>query len=223
MELLTFKGLTYRLGDRREPVAVSGAVSPGGVLWVQGPSGAGKSSLLRVLARLSRREGGEMRLMDESSDLIPPTVWRRRVQYLSQRPVMLEGTTLENLQLPYSLAVSKGEAGVHRDWLQRAMEELLLGDLLDQDARTLSGGELARVALLRAVVASPTLLLLDEPTGAIDSKASTAVLSFLCKWLTGAEQRGLVLVSHREEDARCFPRLTTLGLSSGDRPEEGKN
>lgn len=213
MELLAFKDLTWQLGEQHHRIMVSGAVQEGAVLLVRGPSGAGKSTLLRVLARLTRRQGGKMWLAGQSAALIPATSWRRQVHYFAQRPVVLEGTIRENIMMPYSLAAFKGEAAVAEYSVRRAMEGLLLdSDLLDRDARTLSGGELARLALLRAALASPALLLLDEPTGALDREAREAMLAFLRRWLNEKERRGLVLVSHLEDDARSFPRVATLEL-----------
>lgn len=219
VELLVFKDLAYRLGDRPDRIVVSGAVEEGSVLFVQGPSGAGKSTLLRALARLIRREGGEMWLMGVPAAQIPPTAWRRQVHYFAQRPVAFEATVVENITLSsYPLTSLKQSAPVDERLMKQSLEELLLPPgLLHQNARTLSGGELARVALLRALLASPTVLLLDEPTGALDAQAREAVLRILQKWLSEGARRGLVLVSHLEDDVRPFSRVTTLNIERSDR------
>lgn len=87
-----------------------------------------------------------------------------------------------------------------RDQVAESLAAVGLKDL-NQDARTLSGGELARVALLRALWADPCVLLLDEPTAALDAATRDKVMTYLAEWLQAKPDRGIVLVSHADEDA----------------------
>lgn len=214
MDLLTFRNVTFRPGQRNGTVVVSGRVGSGDVLFVHGRSGAGKTTLLRILARLQQREAGDLQLAGIPDSQIPATRWRRQVRYSAQRPVAFAGSVQENILIPFSLASYRGEPPPAAEEVKRALTELLLDPtVLAQDARTLSGGELARVALLRAVLARPRVLLLDEPTGALDALARQAVLEFLRRWLEeAAAERALVIVSHLEDDASKFPNVTWLEL-----------
>ncbi|BAS28509.1 ABC transporter ATP-binding protein [Limnochorda pilosa] len=213
MDLLVFKDLTYELSDGGRRIVVSGAVAEGGLLLVRGPSGSGKTTLLRVLARLRRRESGDVRLRQQPVDQVPPALWRRHVHYVAQRPVAFQGSVLENIMLPYALGIRRGESPPSEETARETLESVLLdSNMMAQDARTLSGGELARVALVRAVLARPSILLLDEPTGALDAEAREAVVALLDRWVNGETGRGLVLVSHTD-DAERFSRATIVELA----------
>lgn len=169
-------------------------LTAGELLPVLGPSGAGKTTLLRVLARLRARDGGQLELEGVAAERIEVARWRRRVAFLPQRPVMLPGTVRDNL-----LAV--GEARAFRHALDEPRAAALLETLgldvsraLAQDARTLSGGEAARVALVRALLTDPAILLLDEPTASLDSDAATFVVDLVARELDAG--RAALLVAH---------------------------
>lgn len=219
MALLQFENLRYELGDRRRRVDVSGALPEGGVLSVRGPSGSGKSTLLRVLARLNQRLSGTLRFQSNSVDDIPAFVWRQRIQYVAQRPVAFDGSVMDNILLPYTLGVRRGQSLPSETAIRQAMATLYLDpDMLVQVCRTLSGGELARVALLRGIFARPSVLLLDEPTAALDGEARDALLGFLAQWVEEQPERGLALVSHLE-DRPQFPNVVTMELHGRNQEE----
>jgi putative ABC transport system ATP-binding protein len=198
--LLEFKNLTFAVGtngSNSRRIEASAALEAGGVLLVRGPSGSGKSTLLRVLARLQECTGGEVMLQGEAWTNFAPNHWRRRVHYLAQRPVVFDGTVSENLIRPFKIAALKNRDKPDNTLIKNKMEHLLLpAGMLEQDARTLSGGETARVALLRALLTGPDVLLLDEPAAALDQNAAGAVMNVLKEWLREAEGRGMLLVSH---------------------------
>ncbi len=144
---LTVRGLVARLGERTVLDGVDLDVAPGEVLVLQGPSGAGKSTLLRCLVRLVEPAGGVVAL-----DAID----------VSQAPVMLPGTVADNLR--YANAGLTGAA------LEGALTQAgLAAAFADRPAAALSGGERARVALARALARGPEVLLLDEPSAALDA------------------------------------------------------
>lgn len=196
-KLFGFKNVTYHLGVSDKIVRASAAVGAGGVLAVQGPSGSGKSTLLRILARLQSCDDGEAWVDGTNWLSLPPVQWRMKVHYLSQKPTLFNGTVLENLSMPFVLTAVKKEKGFNLYAAQSGMKRLLLAeDMLYQDARTLSGGEAARVALLRALLFEPVVLLLDEPTAALDTGARNAVRDYIKMWLKEKPNRCVVLVSH---------------------------
>lgn len=217
-DFLKIENISFVTGIDSRPITVSATLPAGGVLAVSGPSGAGKSTMLRVLTRLRDCSGGGVRLGGISWTDFPPVLWRRLVHYLAQKPAIFDGTVLENLRKPFELAAVKKDRAFNEADAKTGLERLLLpAGLLHQDARTLSGGEAARIALLRALLLNPAVLLLDEPTAALDEKARTAVLGVVGQWLAAEPNRGVVLVSHAG-DAGCFSQICTLTIN----PAEGE-
>jgi ABC-type multidrug transport system fused ATPase/permease subunit len=138
---------------------------PGRVTALVAPSGAGKSTLLRCLVRLVEPDAGEIRLDGRSVTELEATALRRRVGLVAQHPAMLPGTVADNVRhgLPDLADEAVGEA------LRAAG---LTEGFAGRPAAALSGGEQARVGLARALSRRPEILLLDEPTAALDEAAA---------------------------------------------------
>lgn len=211
--LFNFNNITYSLGpDRNRQVSVSGSVTSGGVMVVRGASGTGKSTLLRILARLQPGEKGEAFLHGESWLRIPGTSWRSKIHYMAQKPAFFDGTVTVNLVRPFEIRVLSGKQP-DLSLAGKVTEELLLpSNVLDQDARTLSGGEAARLAFVRALLIDPHVMLLDEPTASLDNRSREAFYRVLRRWLTGPG-KAAVLVSHND-DFKLLDRVTFIDLSS---------
>ncbi|KKM12924.1 hypothetical protein SY88_01080 [Clostridiales bacterium PH28_bin88] len=194
--LLDFN-LAYLLSNDGRVIQVAASLQQGGILAVRGSSGSGKSTLLRTLARLQAPQQGEVRLQGRDWQEYSPVQWRCRVHYLAQKPAVFNGTVLDNLQLPFQLSAVKKQKRFDLVAVQEAMKRILLpAGMLYQDARTLSGGEGSRLALLRALILEPSVLLLDEPTAALDERAAQAVWNLVGTWLKEKPNRGVVLVAH---------------------------
>lgn len=195
---------------------VSGKLLSGQVTVLTGASGSGKSVLLRVLAGLLPMTSGDVSLQSTSasnghtnspSDHISyrihdsaPTEWRSEVSLLAQQPQLLEGRVIDNLQMPYQL-----QAHQHRrfdiDWHIAQLTHLeRSADFLYQEAAHLSGGERQLVNTLRLLQLSPQVLLLDEPTAALDSDTSAQLVQLLISWLRADLQRTLLWVTHDTQD-----------------------
>lgn len=176
-------------------------------LALVGPSGSGKSTFLRLLAGLERRARGRLsfgaeRWQDETT-LVPPHL--RRVGWVPQ-----DGALFPHLSVRDNL----GYAGARDAEIAEMAERLSLGALLQRRPRNLSGGERQRVALGRALLAKPQLLLLDEPFAALDSELRerlSADLSSLCR----ERALPLVVVSHHDADVASLAEEVWV-LSGGE-------
>jgi ATP-binding cassette subfamily C protein len=172
------------------------AVPAGAFVAIVGASGAGKSTLLDLLAGLREPEVGEVRVDGVPLASVDPEGWHRRLGYLPQESVLLHGSVLENVLLG---ARHPGASDVRRALGAAGAGALLatlphgLATRVGEGGLRLSGGERRRVALARALVGSPDLLLLDEPTSELDADSSAA-LSRALRSLRGAMT--IVAVTH---------------------------
>jgi lipoprotein-releasing system ATP-binding protein len=179
---------------------VSFRLAPGRRMAIMGPSGSGKSTLLSILGALEEPTSGTVRL--DGADPCSMTAdgraafRNRRIGFVFQDHHLLAGcTAVDNVVLP---ALAAGS--VSRDIEVRArrlLERVGLGDRLGSLPAELSGGERQRVAVARALVLSPRLILADEPTGQLDAHAAARVTELLVE--LAAETGGmLVVVTHAE-------------------------
>jgi putative ABC transport system ATP-binding protein len=205
---------TYGQGSSRVDalVGLDLEVPEGQFLGVMGPSGSGKSTLLHLLAGLERPTQGAVligdRRLDELSDSEAARFRRRHIgvvfQFFNLIPTL---TVEENVALPLLL-----EGRTLRDVQDRVsllLSELGLGALGRRMPPQLSGGEMQRVAFARAILVEPMLILADEPTGNLDSKAGEEVLA----WMRRApDERGvtLILVTHDVRVASYADRILVL-------------
>ena len=193
--------------DRTLISDASGTLLSGQVTVLTGASGSGKSVLLRVLAGLLPMSSGTVRLDDGTSSNVyhdihetAPVLWRKQVALLAQHPQLLDGSVLENLQMPYQLHAHQSQT-FDRDWHVAQLEHLdRSADFLQQDAKHLSGGERQLVNTLRLLQFNPQVLLLDEPTAALDMGTSAQLVNLLINWLHADAQRTLLWVTHDTKD-----------------------
>ncbi len=178
-------------------------VSRGDRLALVGPTGSGKSLVLRALALLDPVDEGKVSWNGQPIADTSVPEFRHQVIYLQQRSPVVEGTVAENLRIPYTLGVRQDLAFPD----DQAVELLaILGkgkDFLASHTGALSGGERQIVALLRALLAAPTVLLLDEPSAALDPSAASALESLVESWYHGAPgERAYIWVSHDPAQAQ---------------------
>ena len=193
------RDLVVLRGGRRILDEATILVRPGEAVAIQGPSGSGKSTLVRVLATLLEADAGAVMLDGRDAREIAPSRFRTRIAFLAQQPAMFDGTVRDNL--------AAGPA-LHGDSLDDARARDLIAAVgLDdsvqlREARTLSGGEKQRVALARALANGPQVLLLDEPTAALDPEAGELIVALL----RDLRARGLsvVMVTHVDAHARAL-------------------
>ncbi len=205
MVALQAKNLRVEI-PKRPPMEVSFEVRAGEAVQLTGPSGCGKSTVLRILCRLDTPASGTLLLGGAPSRSIPPGCWRRRVCYLAQNPLMLEGTVVDNLDAGYAVRLAPSPPPDHRERTREYLSRLGMDPdkYLAQDARTLSGGEAARVALVRALLIQPEVLLCDEPTAALDPARARSLAALLGQWV--GHGGALILVAHDEAPWEEIPR-----------------
>jgi lipoprotein-releasing system ATP-binding protein len=177
-------------------------------LAVMGPSGSGKSTLLHILGTLDRPTSGSVRLDGKDpfglSERELADFRNRHIGFVFQDHHLLpQCSVLENVLIP-TLVGGDGQADAEA-WARQLLERVGLSQRLDHLPAELSGGERQRVAVARALVRHPSLLLADEPTGNLDRHTAQGVGELLLE-LHRQEQTVLVVVTHSTELARLLPR-----------------
>jgi putative ABC transport system ATP-binding protein len=202
--VLELQNVVFRLRGQQCSPGVSLALPDGGAAWVRGRSGQGKTTLLRTIARLVPLWEGEMLLQGTSWKEIPAPSWRTRVTYIHQKSALFPGSVVSNLERAFTFK-SHSSRRLDQSRANAYLLDLLLpDDILTRDALTLSVGEAARVAVVRALMVEPQVLLLDEPTAALDARAIHALASLLRRWLSSSG-RGIIAASHDPEIAKLLP------------------
>jgi ABC-type multidrug transport system ATPase subunit len=171
--LLELQEVTRRVDGMTLLEAVSFQVRPGERLALLGASGSGKSTLLRLLVRLDDPESGDLRFQGAPLVAQDPLVLRRQVRLVPQHAVALPGTVADNLQVAARLAQATLGPAEQEALLDRVG---LAPELRDRSAERLSGGELQRLALARALISDPLVLALDEPTAHLDLPAARQLM-----------------------------------------------
>ncbi len=190
--------LSCTLGGRAIVRQVSLAARPGEVLALIGPNGAGKTTLLRALARVLRPQAG-VALLGERA------IWELRPRAVARQLAMAQQGDLHEVPLTVGQLVALGRAP-HRGWflplstgdheaVERALERTATAHLRDRALGELSGGERRRVILARALAQDPGVLLLDEPTAALDLKYQVAILD-LAAQLAHQDQLTVIVTLH---------------------------
>jgi putative ABC transport system ATP-binding protein len=218
---------TYHTGSL-EVAALRGisiTIDEGEYVAVMGPSGSGKSTLMHIIGCLDVPSDGSYRLAGEDVGAMSESqladVRNRRVGFVFQQFNLLASmTALRNVELPLTYRRSVGRAK-RRERAIEALERVGLGDRIGHRPGELSGGEQQRVAVARALVTGPDVLLADEPTGNLDSASTAAILSLLDE-LHGSD-RTIVVITHESDVARRSNRTVRIldGLVSDDTVTDG--
>ncbi len=186
-------------------------VAPGESVAIVGPSGCGKSTLLYLLGGLERPTAGTLALAGQQLEHLPEAglarLRRRALGFVFQSYHLIdELTALENVELPVLLA--GGSPRKARERASDLLEQVGLEDRAEHLPAALSGGQRQRVAIARALANAPLVVLADEPTGNLDSTATTDVLRLFEQ--LHADGQTLVVVTHDERIAATADRLITM-------------
>lgn len=218
MAKIEVKGLCKSHGRREILRDIDLTVDPGEVLALIGPTGSGKTTLLRLIDLLEEPTGGEVLIDGAKITGLPERERlkvRRRMAMVFQKPVMFRANVMDNVS--YGLKI-RGETKVEEKVL-KAISSVGLEGYETRDANTLSGGEMQRIALARALVLEPGVLLLDEPTANLDPKTADHIDALISRF-----EGTVVMATHNMFQARKLAdrvgvlvegRLIALG-----RPEE---
>jgi putative ABC transport system ATP-binding protein len=213
--LVELDGVTKTYGGGESRPALNGVslrIPTGEFVGIMGPSGSGKSTLLNVVAGLDRVTSGSVCVAHEDitrlSEARLSRYRRSRIGLIFQFFNLLNTlTVLENVLLPAQLGGTRRAAALERT--RELLRQLDIEDQADKYPPRLSGGQRQRVAIARALVNRPTLLLADEPTGALDTRSGEGVIDLLLD-LNRAGQT-IVLVTHDPRLAeRCTDRIVSL-------------
>lgn len=191
---------------------VSFEVGPGEFVCIMGPSGSGKSTLLHLLSGLDAPSAGTVRLRGKDlarmSDEARTFERRAAVGYVFQFFNLLPNlTVVQNVGLP--LAIAGGRPEAREGEILAVLDKLGIADKARSFPHQLSGGEMQRTSIARALVGGQPLLLCDEPTGNLSQKAGLEVMRILRR-LVDEDERAVLLVTHNPRDAGFADRLLFL-------------
>ncbi len=182
---------------------------PGETCWISAPSGAGKSTLMLALARMLDYRGNIL-LGGLDAASVKPHEWRAAVTLLAHPPVTLAtGSTLrEELLKPHTLKVHRGAPAPNEEYMRAELDAVGLDAYgLDHPTASLSQGELARVAFLRALLTTPNVLIMDEPTSNLDPASRKKVAKRAVAYASGG---GIALIAGHDEPWESIDRRFTL-------------
>ncbi len=222
MSVLDLRGVTKSYAGIPPVQALRGVdlrVEAGELVGIVGPSGSGKSTLLHVMGTLDRPTSGSVTVagfdIARMSDRDLSGLRSRRIGFVFQQFHLLDAqTALDNVA--DGLLYTGMPAVERRELAAATLRRVGLGHRITQHSSKLSGGERQRVAVARAVVGRPALVLADEPTGNLDSASSDSIVALLEE--LNDEGITLVVITHNREIAERFPRRVALrdGLVESD-------
>lgn len=195
---IAFRGVGFAYADRDTRVLedLDLTIAPGERVALVGPSGAGKSTIARLLLDFERPANGAVTVGDEDLRTIDPDAWRARIGWVPQHPVLTRGTLADAIRLGAPEATDADvDAAIDRAALTDTVATLPLGTgtPIGEGGRRLSAGQTRRVALARALVRDPSLLLLDEPTASLDADSADVIADAIAAL---PRDRSLLLITH---------------------------
>ena len=204
---IEWKDVSRRMRDTLVLDGVSLIIREGEKVMICGRSGEGKSTVLKMLPGLLDADGGEVRAGGVPANKADSTDLRALVGFVPQDPYLFETTLRENLTYGRTIPEAELERVVQLVQLEEFVRALPNGldTRLGTDGATVSGGEKARIALARAILRQPNILILDEATASLDSETEERIYQYLLK-----RPSTVVGVTHRLSTLKLFPRIVAL-------------
>ncbi len=210
--IIEIKNLT-KIFDQGGVVALDGInleIKHGEFVSIMGPSGSGKSTLLNMIGALDQADEGSLQVagydLMEKKDF--SSFRSKEIGFIFQLHNLIPNLTAsENVQIPMLQTDTTDEEMVTR--AVELLKSVNLGNRLNQVPTKLSGGERQRIAIARALVNHPSIILADEPTGALDSKMGDIILDLL-REIHKKENMTLILVTHEEYVAKSADRIISM-------------
>jgi len=212
--LVEISGLVKRFAGVEVLAGLDLAIEHGESIAIVGPSGSGKSTLLNILGGLLAPSSGSVKIAGVSLSQLDANglaaLRNREIGFVFQSHHLLpQCTALENALLPSLANTSKSDRAEANERARSLLEDVGLGHRLDHHPARLSGGECQRVAVVRALINRPRLLLADEPTGSLDARNAEQLGELLCE-LNAAQGVSLVTVTHADHLASRMQRAFDL-------------
>ena len=213
--IIEIRDVIKRYGDGEAAIyalaGVSMTISPGDYVAIMGPSGSGKSTLMNILGALDEVTSGDYLLdginISQLGERELSIVRGRKIGFVFQSFNLIPRmSALSNVELP--LAYQGLKSKERRIRALKALELVGLSDRLKHEPNELSGGQQQRVAVARALVTRPSLLLADEPTGALDSKSTSDLLDLFDQ--VNRAGRTVVVITHEAEVAARAKRVVSM-------------
>lgn len=221
--MLKFESVTKKYaGDQVALLDVDLKITDGEFVFIVGPSGAGKSTLLKLITREISPTSGRILINDEDIFLTPPSKvpqLRRQIGTVFQDfKLLLTRTVFENVALPLEV-LSKKESDIEKE-VSSVLEKVGLLEKAERFPAELSGGEVQRTAIARAIISNPAILLADEPTGDLDPKTALSVISLLDK-INKEDKTTVLMATHNASIVNHFKKRVVV-LDQGKMTKDEK-
>ncbi|WP_147565487.1 ABC transporter ATP-binding protein [Clostridium tyrobutyricum] len=199
MSLLEFKNVSYIRNNKSILKNISVEIDCGDFISVVGPSGSGKSTFFRLCCQLINPSYGNIFYKEIPYTEYDPIEWRRQVAYCLQTPSLFENTVMDNLKFPFSIRNKKVDLKI----IKKLLEDFKMNaGYLSRSINDLSGGEKQRISLIRTLIFTPKILLLDEVTSSLDEK-NTFIVESIIKSLN---EKGITIlwITHNPEQSKRY-------------------
>lgn len=195
MNLLEIKNLSKYYEKNLVLDDINLYLEKGTILGIIGPTGCGKTTLLRIIDLLEKPSSGKIFFEDQDTSKSgrDKLEIRRRIGMVFQKPIVFKGTVYDNIS--YGLKIRGENEDSYQDTIKKLLDSLGLTGYEEQEASTLSGGETQRIALARALITDPDLLILDEPTANLDPLSTDKIEKFIDE-LKKEKQTTIIMATH---------------------------
>lgn len=226
MEILNMKNIvkTYQMGQEEQRVLknIDLTINKGDFVSILGPSGSGKTTLMNIIGCLDVQTKGSYILNNQEVNNLNEAelaqIRNKEIGFVFQQFQLLQRlSAIQNVELPLIYAGIRSKE--RKEKAQKMLERVGLSDKINSRPSQLSGGEQQRVAIARAMVTKPTILLADEPTGALDQKTGEQILNLFTE--LNKEGKTIIMITHDEKNAKYSRR--TINILDGELTEVKDN